>query len=334
MHLHIPGKWLALLLLVLGSAAGGAYAYHRYRDAEWERRLSEYQRQLQGKLTESEKQMQALNTQLGTARSQLVTQETLDEKYRALLTSRDADFEKFRREHALALKSLSDSILALKEDAQGGTEEAHEVPPAPTQPGAPATPTARPVIAYEFTDKEGRFHLKDPDIWVQGDEDLQLKQFFRVEGTVLQQQTGSLMTERVQLIEVSPEGSGKYRPLAQAQLVDANFTYANAPLDVPPPALVQWGPSVMATIGSSFRTESLLRFGASARVVQVKSVGLAGGVSSDFQSLEGSGADAFLTYTPSFRGRELGLVVGGGVHLPVGGTQRVRPNVTLNFVIY
>jgi hypothetical protein len=330
----IPGKWIALLLLVLASAAGGAYAYHRYRDADWERRYSEYQRQLQGKLTDSEKQMQELNTQLGTAHSQLVTQATLDEKYRALLTSRDADFEQFRREHALALKSLSNSILALQEQERGGKEEAQEVPPAPTQPGAPTTPATRPVIAYEYSDAEGRFHLKDPDIWVQGDEDLQLQQFFRVEGTVLQQQNGSLMTERIQLTEVSPEGTGKYRALAQARLVDANFTYANAPLDVPPPALVKWGPSVMATIGSSFRTESLLRFGASARVVQVGPVGLAGGVTSDFQSLEGSGGDAFLTYTPSFRGRELGLVVGGGVHLPVGGTQRVRPNVTVNFVVY
>ena len=94
----IPGKSLVLLLLLLGSAAGGAYAYHRYRDADWERRESEYQRQLQGKLTESEQQMQALNTQLGVARAQLVTQGSLDEKYQALLTARDADFEKFRRE--------------------------------------------------------------------------------------------------------------------------------------------------------------------------------------------------------------------------------------------
>lgn len=330
----IPGKTLAFLLLVLGAAAAGAYAYHRYRDADWERRYNEYQRQLHGQLTESEKQMQALNTQLGVARAQLVTQDTLDAKYHALLTARDADFEQFRREHALALKSISNSLLELQEQEQGGTETAREVPPAPTQPGEPATPSARPVITYEYTDKEGRFHLADPDIWVQGDETLQLKQFFRVEGTVLQQTNGSLMTERVQLVEVTPDGSGQYRTVAQARLLDADFTYANAPLEGPPPALVKWGPAYMATIGSSFRTSSLLRFGASARVVQVGPVGLAGGASSDFQSLEGSGGDAFLTYTPSFRGRELGLVLGGGVHLPVGGTQRVRPNVTLNFVVY
>jgi hypothetical protein len=321
-------------LLLISSAAGGAYAYHHYREADWERRYDEYQRQLQGKLTESEKQTQALNTQLGVAHAQLVTQGTLDEKYRALLSAQDANFEKFRREHALALQSLSHSVFELQQREQGGTETAREEPPAPTQPGGPLPLAAQKVISYEFTDKEGRVHLKDPDIWVQGDEELQMEQFFQVEGTVLQQTDGSLMTERLQLIEVSPEGMGKYRPLTQARLVEANFTYANAPQQAPPQGLVKWGPSYMATLGTSFRPTNLLRFGGSVRAVQVGPVGLAGGLSSDFHSLEGSGGDAFLAYTPSLGGRELGLVLGGGVHLPVGGTQRVRPNVTLNFVVY
>lgn len=330
----IPTRLIVTLLLVVGSAAVGAYAYHRYRDADWERRYDEYQRQLQGKLTESEKQMQALNTELGTARAQLVTQATLDQKYESLLTARDADFEKFRREHALALKSISDSVFKLQQREHGGTETAREEPPPPSKPGEqPTTPPAHPVISYEFTDPEGRVQLKDPNIWVQGDEDLQLTQRFRVEGTVLQQTNGSLMTERVQLQEVLPDGAGKYRELAAASLVDANFTYANAPQDAPP-AGMKWGPSLMATMGSSFTSESMLRFGASARVVKLGPVGLAGGLSSNFQSLEGSGGDAFVTYTPSIHGRELGLVLGGGVHLPLGGTQRVRPNLTLSFVVY
>jgi len=44
--------------------------------------------------------------------------------------------------------------------------------------------------------------------------------------------------------------------------------------------------------------------------------------------------DAFLTFTPSWKGRELGLALGGGVHLPLGGAQRVRPTLTLSFVVY
>jgi hypothetical protein len=321
----------ALLLVALGSAAGGAYAYHRYRDADWRRRDAEYQRQLQGKLTESEQRMQSLNTELGTARSRLVTQATLNEKYQALIT-KNAEFEKYTREHGLSLQSLSDATFRLQQRGQGGTGTARVEPTPTPKPGEP-TAASPQVISYEFTDAQGRVHLKDPNIWVHGDEELQLEQLFRVEGTVLQQTNGSLMTQRVQLQEVVAEGEGKYRVLAEAGLVDANFTYANAPGHEPPRGLT-WGPSWMATLGTSFRSESLLRVGASARVVKWGPVGLAAGLSSDFRSLEGSGGDAFLTFTPSWKGRELGLALGGGVHLPLGGTQRVRPNLTLSFVVY
>jgi hypothetical protein len=317
---------VGFLLLVLASAAGGAFLYHHYQSQEWQRREAEYQRQLAGHLTAREKEIEALNTKLGTAQSQLVTQADLDKKYEALLTSRDADFEKFRREHALALKSISTSILSLQEQVQTGTERAQVEKPAEGQP-----PGAQPVISYEYADKEGRFHLADPDIWKEGDEQLTLKQLFRVQGTVLRQVDGSLMSERVQLQEVASDGSGKYRELAQAQLVDANFTYSNPP-DEPAPAPT--GMSLMATMGTSLSSSSLLRFGASARVFRLGSAGLAGGMSSDFKSLEGSGGDAFVTYSPHLRGRELGLVLGGGVHLPLGGSQRVRPNLTLSFVVY
>ncbi|MCP3140070.1 hypothetical protein [Pyxidicoccus xibeiensis] len=322
-----------VLLLVLGSAAGGAYLFHRYSNADWERREAEYQRQLQGHLTAREKEIEALNTQLGTARSQLVTQDDLDKKYAALLTSRDADFEKFRREHDLALKSISNSLFSLKQRAEDGMEEAHVVGPAPAAPGGTPAPDAKPVIAYAFADKQGRVHLTDPDIWVQGDEDLEMQQYFRVKGTVVQQTDGSLMAERIQLVEVFQEGS-EYRELAEARLVDANFTYSNAPQEGPPSRWVKWGPGWMATVGTSFRSERVLRFGASASVVRLGDVGLAGGMSSDFDSLEGSGGDAFVTYTPSYKGRQLGVALGGGVHLPLGGTQRVRPNLTLNFIVY
>lgn len=323
---------LGLLFVVATSAVGGAWLYHHYRDSDWERREAEYQRQLSGHLTAREKEIEALNTRLGTAHSQLVTQSDLDKKYRELLTSRDADFEQFRKDHQLALKSLSTAIFDLQEKVQGGTESAHVVSPAlGGQPTDGTAPALQPVIAYEYVDKEGRFHLTDPNIWSEGDEVLLLKQLFRVQGTVLRQEDGSLMSERIQLQEVSQEAQGKYRELAVAQLVDANFTYSNPPVDAPPP---NRGMSFMATLGTSFRSAGMLRFGASARVFRLGPAGLAGGLTSDFNSLEGTGGDAFLTYSPTLAGRELGLVLGGGVHLPVGGSTRVRPNLTLNFVVY
>ncbi|MBN9686145.1 MULTISPECIES: hypothetical protein [unclassified Corallococcus] len=311
-------------VLVLCSATGGAYLSHRYRDGEWEQREAEFQRQLQGHLTAREKEIEALNTQLGTARSRLVSQDALEKKYTAQLTSKDAEFEKLRREHGLALKSLSRSVFELDQRGETGTEVARAM-----EPSLP-----EPVITYAFSDKQKRVRLSDPNIWVQGDETLELKQFFRVKGTVTQQLDGSLMAERIQLVEVSAEGEGKYRELMEAQLVDADFTYSNAPEMGPPPRSVTWGPEWMATVGSSFRSERPLRLGAAVSVVRLGAVGLAGGFSSDFDSLQGSGGDALVTYSPSHKGRPLGVALGGGVHLPLAGAQRVRPNLTLNFTVY
>ncbi|MDY7233334.1 hypothetical protein [Hyalangium rubrum] len=62
--------------------------------------------------------------------------------------------------------------------------------------------------------------------------------------------------------------------------------------------------------------------------------GLAAGASSDFKSLGGTGGNAFLTYQPKLAKRDLSLVLCGGIHLPIGGIQRVLPTVNLSFVVY
>ena len=326
-------KPLGVLFLALGLTASGAYLYHRYQSAEWARRYAEYQRQLQGQLTLREKEIEAINTQLGLARSQLATQGALEQKYQTLLTQRDDAFKQFRRAHALRMESISDSILQLRQQIRQGTEKAHEVA-LPTQALGPSATTARPAISYEYVDKDGRLQLTDPDIWSQGDEVIQLRQFFRVKGAVLRQIDGSLMTERIQLLEVVPDSTGSYRELAEASLVDADFTYANAPMEPAPPLGWESGLVWMATVGTSFRARGRLRFGGSARLVRLGAFGLAAGLSSDLTSLEGSGGDAFLTFTPSLHGRELALALGGGVHLPIGGAQRVLPSLTLNFAVH
>jgi hypothetical protein len=211
---------------------------------------------------------------------------------------------------------------------------------APANPGAaPATSdtVAEEKIPYTYGTEKGRAYLHDPDINTPGGEVLKLNQFFQVKGTVFKQENGSLKTERVELIEVKEKEDGTFEALTDStiQTVKATFDYESDPETlVPPDAGLKFGPNLMATLGSSFRSEGPLRFGASTRLVKLKDFGLAVGGSSDFKSLEGTGGDAFLTYQPRLGKRELGLVVGAGVHAPIGGTERVRPNVTLSFVIF
>lgn len=320
------------VLLALGSASGGAALAHRISSTAWAHREQEYQRQLQGALTEREKQIEALHTELGLARSQLVPQDALEQQYQVQLTQKDAAFEKFRQAHDLRVQGLSSSLFRLRQEVQAGTTKVQEVPSSPRVGGDTAS-LERPAISYEYADTEGRVHLTDPDIWVPGNEHLKLTQRFQVRGTVLRQADGSLMTQRVQLIELSPADRGTPRELARAELEDASFTYANAPQEGPSPSSGQ-GPSWMVTVGATPWTGRSLRFGPSLRVARLGGLGLATGLSSDFKSWTGSGADVLVTYTPTLRGRDLGLALGGGIHLPVGGTTRVLPNLTLSFIVY
>ncbi|WP_434384530.1 hypothetical protein [Melittangium boletus] len=319
-----PLRWAGFSSLMVGAALGGAYLDRHFADAEWARRSAEYQRQLRGDLTAQEQRMQALNTELGLARSQLVSQGDLDRKYQAALQDKDKAFEAFRQEQALVLQSVSDARFQLQQRLQTGSEVAQASAPMASPP---------PVISYQYTDKEGRFSLRDPNIWVEGDERVDFHQSFRVEGTVLAQADGSLMTERVQLFEVAPQGDGQgpSRTLASARMVDAHFTYAHAPLREPSRANWRWGPGWSATVGTSFRPDSPLRAGVSANLVRWSAVGLSAGVSSDFRALQGSGGDLLLSYAPSLHGRALGVSLGGGVHLPLAGPRRVLPTFTLSF---
>ncbi|MBZ4415749.1 hypothetical protein [Myxococcus sp. RHSTA-1-4] len=316
---------VALVSLAAGVALGQAFL--RSAGAHEEQ---VYQRQLSGELSAKEKEIEAPDPELDLARARLETRAQLEQQYRAQLTKKDEDFEAFRKSHGLRVQSLSNALFELQQQARNGTAKAQVVEPA-SRPGECAPDLGQTPIAYEYADADGRVRLTDPNIWLQGDERLTLTQRFRVRGTVLRQVDGSLMTDRVELIEISPKGEGKPRELARAALEDASFSYANAPHEVPPPG--GSSPSWMVTLAASPDTDFSLRFGPSARLVRLGRVGFAAGLTSDFKSLEGTGAEAFLTYTPSVGGRVLNLALGGGIHLPVGGYTRVRPSLSVNFII-
>jgi hypothetical protein len=318
------------VLLIAGSAIAGTVLYHRIQMAEAEQRHREYERQLRGQLTQKEQELQALNTELGLARSRLMRQEELERDYQTRLTEKDAAFEQFREKHHLRVKSLSDSIHSIEQRFLPGSTKVVPLSPASTEAVASSS---RQALRYEYDDESGRAHFEDPDIWVQGNEVLTLKQLFRLRGTIFQQADGSLMTERIQLVEVAKAEDGTYRELAKAELVDARFSYASEPSRVTPGPR-GWRPSFMATVGTSFRSEGPLRLGLSVRVAPLERFGLAAGVSSDFMSLEGTGADVFVTYEPPLGGLNPGLVVGGGIHLPLSGPRRVLPCLTLGFVAF
>lgn len=313
----------------LGAAATAMLLYPKTQSAET------YARQLHGQLSDKERELEAMNTSLGTAQSRLVSQNSLEEQYKAQLSDKDAAFEKFRQAHDLRIKSMSENLEALRQQVHQGRGHATELAAA-SPPGSPAAPSSRPVIAYEYSDSQGRFHLSDPNIWVEGDETLDVNQLFLLKGEVFAQKNGSLMTERLQLSEVVKARDGSYTEVAHATLADAHFQYTNPPLP-PEPNRDGLGLSVLLTVGPSFSSQTSVpwvRFGGAVNVLRLGSFGLAGGLSSDFRPqrpLDGTGGEVLVTWQPHPR---LNVMLGAGVHLPLTDPTRVQPALNAGFILY
>ncbi|PTL83706.1 hypothetical protein DAT35_09500 [Vitiosangium sp. GDMCC 1.1324] len=309
-----------------------AFWLHHHRLGELDRAHREYARQLEGRLTEKERQLEALNTRLGTAQSQLERQSDLENQYKAQLTEKDAAFESFRKQHDLVVRSMSDSLSSLHEQVHGGREQVRVVETPPTPGG---TAPAQPVISYEYVDPNGRFHLSDPNIWKEGDELLEIQQLFRMRGQVFQQKDGALQTERVQLFEVVKKEDGSYQELAEASLVDSHFSYNTPP--PPAPSEQPWAVKPLLTLGAWLprqRDESLpVRLGAAAQVLRLGPFGLAAGLSYEIAPEPALGPDVLVTFRPSPR---LNVSVGAGVHLPLWGRDQLQfaPTVNACFHLY
>lgn len=331
-----PSRPLVALGIGVGLGVVGTTLYYQWSARKFDHN---YTRQLEGRLTDKERQLEAQNAQLGTAQSKLMSQDELEKRYQAQLSEKDKAFEAFRREHDLKIKSMTDDLESLQERVSNGRGRVTEVAPQPA-PGNPSTPAWRPAIAYDYSDADGRFHLTDPDIWVEGNETLDVKQLFELKREVFAQTNGSLMTERLQLAEVVKAEDGSYREVAQASLVNAHFTYVNPP--PPPPASSQNGLGLSWMLTAGLRVPGpwhprWVRFGGAVNVFQLGELGLAGGLSSDLeldtlnQFLHGTGGEVLVTWRPDSR---LNVRLGAGIHLPLANPTAVQPALNVGFILY
>ena len=332
----IKKNWFPIVIILIAAlAVSGVYIYHQQQMLKLQKAQSEYERQLKGQLSDDERKIEEANTELGLAQAKLVSQGDLEKDYKAQLDAKDKALEAFRKEHNLQIKSLTDEIYALNHVTHGGTT--HTEPSVPlnptTNPVAATQPATQPGIAYTYEDPYKRVFLHDPDIFIPGNEELRLTQSFRIQIKVFQQKNGQLQAQQTTLTEVVKQPDGTYKPLGDANLVDANFTYSPSTLP-PTPAKKGVDLSVMATIGSTFVADSPLAFGGSVNIIRYNAWGIAAGIISDFQSRAGTSPDVFLTYRPHIAGRDTNFMIGAGAAFPLGGTYRVVPTANLSFVVW
>jgi len=99
----------------------GMFQIHRCSTNDADARVATYKRQLAGQLSEKEKELQAIQKELGVAQSELVTQSELTDRLKKDREELDKNFDKFVTKHNLMIKSRDRTIASLKQQVLGGT---------------------------------------------------------------------------------------------------------------------------------------------------------------------------------------------------------------------
>jgi len=191
--------FLWALIAVFGFFAVQTY----YCKGQENERLETYNRQLSGDLTLKEKELQTANHDLGISKSTLVSQEDLINSLWASQDETSEEFEAFKLQHNLVIKSKDLAIAKLEQEIKGGTSNTNVTPVDEEYSDLCLNIGDRCVIAYEWEDAFGRVSIHDPNIFKDGDASVMLRQFFRITGEVWEQENGSLQTRRlVKLFQV------------------------------------------------------------------------------------------------------------------------------------
>jgi hypothetical protein len=186
--------------------------------------LQTYNRQLQGQLSDKERELQKAHHEKGLLKSELITRDELNKRLEEDNEEKDKNFENFKKEHNLQIKSKDKTIASLKQTITDGTSTVIVSNEAECNLGSC-------IIGYNWEDSLGRFKLKDPNILEKGNETFESSQLFKVYGEIWEQQDGSLQTRRLVLREVYKDSSGEFKDIdgAKADIVDSEFQYHNPP---------------------------------------------------------------------------------------------------------
>jgi len=184
-------------------------------------------------LTAKDAAIQLLNVELGISQSSLVDLSELNSKYKSEINGFPDKLRQIIDSYELKIQSRDHTIASLRNTIRGGTTEVVVTVP---DNGAGSGPPSQnnQIISYKWTDTYNRFHLIDPDIFVQDNEEFSYNQYVSIKGYVLFGKDGKLQIRRVELHEVIPNGrdaSGnmifKDVPGSKMELVDSTFEYAD-----------------------------------------------------------------------------------------------------------
>lgn len=276
-----------------------------------EEALQTYERQLQGQLSEKERELQAAHHELGLMKSQLLSQKDLADKLAKEKEEIDKNFEKFKKEHNLQIKSRDRTIAKLKQKISGETIVV-------VGPGCQDIEDC--IISYDWHDNFKRFKLKDPNIFNKGDEVFESEQMFKIYGEVYEQEDGSLQTRRLVLREVFENESGEYEPIpdAKADIIESEFQYHN-----PPTIDTEWSwtdlftirPLALASV-TAFEDSGALKLGLGMEFFNWEGLGINTHTAFDFKDAEKIEHRLGISYNPTILDHNLNLAIGASYGTP------------------
>lgn len=292
----------------------------------------EYNRQLLGQLDDKERDLQAAHTEMGVMKSELVTQKELNERLKKEKLELDKEFEKFKKEHDLIIKSKDQTIAELNQQINGGnsgtnTDQCKDLD------------KKNCIIKYNWEDLQGRFKLSDPDIFTLNNEIFKSNQIFSIVGEVWQQKDGSLQVRRIVLREVYKTVDGKYEPISngKADIIDAKFEYTNDP-GIPDAAswkdMFRLRPVAIGSV-TAFTDSGRTRFGAGVQFFGWKALGINSHIAFDFKDIKKVEPRLGVSFNPSVFGKDLNFAVGASLGTPFAGMfKSYSANVDLIFYIF
>jgi len=307
------------LWIVIAAGIFGTFQMRSCQQAKYNERLATYERQLSGQLTEKERELQAIHKDLGLAKSELISRGELIERLKKDKEEVDQNFEKFKKEHNLQIKSRDRTIASLQQKLHGGETSTEVIAIAPDDKGCESI-ESRCVISYNWEDQLKRFKLTDPNIFEKGNEVFESEQIFKIYGEIYEQKDGSLQTRRLVLREVHQDENGEFVPIpdAKADIVDSQFEYHNPPTIETEFSWLDLFRLRAIALGSvtAFPDSGALKLGLGLEFFNWEGFGINTHTALDFTDVKKWEHRLGLAYNPKIFGQELNLGIGVSAGTP------------------
>lgn len=307
-NMNFDIKWIIIIpiIIILCLAVTNIYQCNDSKKSET------YNRQLSGNLTLAEKDLQSAHHELGVLKSKLLSEKELSKYWEDNKDATDKEFSGFMKKNNLKIKSLDKTIAQLNQEIKNGLSD--------IEISSNCNIDKECIISYAWQDKDGRFILKDPDIFEKNNEIFESNQVFIIKGIIAEQKNGSLQVRKLSLQEVHQKEDGTYEPIpdAKADIIESDFKYSN-----PPSEKTDWKFTDLfrlraIALGSvtAIPDGGTLRLGLGMEFFDWNGLGINTYTAFNFKDAKKIEQRLGLSYNPNLFNKELNLAIGVSVGTP------------------